>query len=163
MNQLRWTVVAGIALVVPAYCGLMLTGTPSLISPFPTVTVLVAFALPGAIPWLAVLVPSLFFFAWNPSLAKGERKVPRRSLFLLLLLTLLTMVDFLLEFQDGLEYQGARFTYATFGVNVGCLIVLWIVFVRGWRKPSFFNNLLAHWLLFVWLGWYAFPYLGELP
>jgi hypothetical protein len=42
-------------------------------------------------------------------------------------------------------------------------MILWSVFIWAKRQPSFGRNLLAHWLLFVWLGWYAFPYLGELP
>ncbi len=163
MQKWHWTVLSGVSLILPAYCGLVLTGTPSLLSPFPTLTVLVAFAFSGAFPWLAVVVPTVLFCAWNPTLVFAEARLPTRSLVLLVIFTLLTIIDFLVEFRDGLRYQGATFTFGTFAVNVGCLIVLWIVFVRGWRKPSFFNNLLAHWLLFVWLGWYAFPYLGELP
>ena len=150
-------------MIVPAYCGLVLTGTPSLIAPFPTLTILVAFAWPGGFPWAAILLPSLLFFAWSPSLLRGEIRIPQRSLALLAILTLLTIFDFVFEWKDGLHYQGSRFTYVTCAVNIGWLLLLWALFVRAWRKPSFHNNLLAHWLLFAWLGWYAFPYLGELP
>ncbi|HEX5432620.1 MAG TPA: hypothetical protein VFY05_00150 [Candidatus Angelobacter sp.] len=163
MKSTYWTLAAGLALIVPAYCGLALTGTPSLISPFPTLTVLVAFAWPGGFPWAAILVPSLLFFAWNPGLLGRDARVPQRSLALLMILTLLTIFDFVAEWRDGVHYQGAQFTYVTCVVNVGWLLLLWVVFVRSWRKPAFCNNLLAHWLLFAWLAWYAFPYLGELP
>lgn len=163
MKSTYWTLAAGLALIVPAYCGLVLTGTPSLIAPFPTLTILVAFAWPGGFPWAAILVPSSLFFAWRPNLLRGEIRIPQRSLALLAILTLLTIFDFVFEWKDGLHYQGSRFTYVTCAVNIGWLLLLWALFVRAWRKPSFHNNLLAHWLLFAWLGWYAFPYLGELP
>lgn len=163
MNPFRWTLASAIALTVPAYCALTLTGTPSLLAPFPTLTILVAFALPAAFPWLAAVVPSVLFVAWNPALFRGEARVPQRSLALLMLLTVLTIVDFIIEWRDGVVYQGARFTYGVCAANVIWLVVLWIAFVRGFRRSSFFNNLLAHWLLFAWLASFAFPYLGELP
>ena len=39
----------------------------------------------------------------------------------------------------------------------------WCAVIRDCRRPSFWVNLLSHWLLFAWLGICAFPYLGELP
>jgi hypothetical protein len=42
--------------------------------------------------------------------------------------------------------------------------VLFFAFVRTWKMgASFRNSLFVHWMLFAWLAWYAFPYLGELP
>jgi len=163
MNPFRWTVASAIALTVPAYCAFTLSGTPSLLAPFPTLTILVAFALPAAFPWLAAVVPSIVFAAWNPALFQGEARVPRRSLALLVALTILTIVDFTVEWRGGMHYHGAQFTVGVFIANVVWLVVIWISFGRGVRRSSFFNNLLAHWLLFAWLASFAFPYLGELP
>jgi hypothetical protein len=43
-------------------------------------------------------------------------------------------------------------------------IGLFLIFAQRWKgEPSFISNLVVHWILFVWLAWYAFPYLGELP
>jgi hypothetical protein len=67
------------------------------------------------------------------------------------------------ELALGLEFQGPVFTYGSCLENILALALLWIAFIRAKRAPSFRRNLLAHWMLFVWLGWYAFPYLGELP
>jgi hypothetical protein len=164
MKSTYWTIGAGVVLVAPAYCGLMLTGVPTLLCPFPTATIIPAFVLSSSrLEWLAVAIPPVLFFQWNPSLLRGQSTVPKRSLALLTVLTVLSIVFFVGSWEWGLKYQGPRFTYGVCAANFGWLMLLWVVFVRGWRKPSFFNNLLAHWLLFAWLGWYAFPYLGELP
>jgi hypothetical protein len=160
----HWIVAEGVALVLPAYCGLLLAGIPTLVCPFPFLTVIPPFILSSVrLSWLALTVPTLLFFSWNPGLLRGQTKVPKRSLFLLTVLTVLTGVWFVGSWHDGLEYQGRQFIYFTCVANVAWVTLLWAGFVGGSRKPSFNTNLLAHFLLFAWLGWYAFPYLGELP
>lgn len=79
------------------------------------------------------------------------------------LLSILTAVDFVLEWQYGLRYQGRDHTIAMCTISALWLAIIWWAVIRAWRRPSFWANLLAHWVLFAWLGWYAFPYLGELP
>jgi len=164
MKSAYWTIGAGAVLVVPAYCGFMLTGVPTLLCPFPTATIIPAFVLSSSrLEWLAVAIPSALFLLWNPGLFRGQSRLPKRSLVLLTVLTVLSILFFVASWNYGIKYQGPQFTYGTCVVNVGWLLVLWVVFVQAWRKPAFAKNLLAHWLFFAWLGWYAFPYLGELP
>ena len=164
MKSTHWTLAAGCGLMVPAYLGLLISGVPILICPFPIVTIVPAFFLVAAKMYgLAVLVPSLLFFAWNPGLLRGQALLPKRSIVLLGVLTVLSGVYLVGSWTYGMHYQGAKFTYGVCIANVAWLLLLWVVFVRAWRRSSFVNNLLAHWLLFAWLGWYAFPYLGELP
>jgi hypothetical protein len=64
----------------------------------------------------------------------------------------------------GLQYQGTRYVYEVSAANVFGIAFLATGFSwsRKW-EGSFTLNLALHWLLFVWLAWYAFPYLGELP
>ena len=144
--------------------GLMLDGVPTLRCPLPTLTVIPAFFLSTArLTWLAVLVPAGLFFLWTPGLFHGKADIPRRSWILLSVLTVLTAVYFAGSWRYGLEYQGKRFTYGICALNAGWLALLWTIFMWRGNKKSFTNNLILHWLLFAWLGWYAFPYLGELP
>jgi hypothetical protein len=112
---------------------------------------------------LAVLVPVLIFFAWNPQLFRGDGQIPKRSIALVILATACNMIWFVTGWNYGLQYQGPRYTAFVFVANILWLVVLVIAFLRFWRAPSFGGNLLFHWMLFAWLGWYAFPYLGELP
>ncbi len=162
MNKQNSAIVACVTLLVPAYFGFLWSPIPTLICPFPMITVIPAFIFSRA-AFLAVVIPSLFFAVWMPGIFSGKREVPVRSLIMLAALTGLSAWYFRLGWNDGLTYQGANFTRGVCLVNVVWLAVLWIVLVYAYRKPSFNLTLLAHWLLFAWIGWYAFPYLGELP
>jgi len=164
MASWQKTLIAGLALIGPAYCGLMLSGVPTLICPFPFMTIIPAFILSSMrLQLLAIFIPTVLFFLWSPRLFQGQNRVPNRSLILLGVLTALTTVFFIGSRQYGLKYQGPAFTYATCAINIAWIILLWPVFIWARSKKSFHANLLAHILMFVWIGWYAFPYLGELP
>lgn len=159
------TFLTGLALLIPAWIGLLISGVPTSLSPLPALTVLPAFVLASWHLWrVAVTVPSLVFFAWNPGLFRGESKVPKRSVGLLATAALLDVVWFVEDWNYGLLYQGAKYTYLVCGINIAWVAVLGAMFAHCWKsKSSFKFNLVLHWLLFAWLAWYAFPYLGELP
>lgn len=161
------TVAVGFGLVLVAWIGCFSAGVPTLICPLPTVTILPAFFLaspPSNLPpKLAILVPALLFFAWNPGLFRGTLQVPKRSWVLLTILTALSAVYFPFSWRYGNEYQGHKYTDIICAINVGWIAVLWAVLLRASRLRSFGSNLLFHATLFAWLAWYAFPYLGELP
>jgi hypothetical protein len=160
------TLVAGCSLLVPAYVGLLLTGGPTLLCPLPLLTVIPAFmlsSLSGARWTWAVVVSSLLFFAWNPGLFRRQAQVPKRTLVLLAAMPVLTAGYFVGNWKYGLDYQGRQYVYAICAINGIWLVVLWMIVAGRSHRISFRGNLLLHWLLFAWLGWYAFPYLGELP
>ena len=164
MKSSLWTCAAAASLIVPACFGLLLSGAPTLLSPFPGLTVSIGFLFGNeGGTWIALLLPAVLFMVWNPALFRGETAVPKRSLVLLTILTALSDLYFVESWRLGLRYQGAAFTYGVCLLNVLALLLLWLVFIWGTRQPKFSHNLLAHWLLFVWLAWCAFPYLGELP
>jgi hypothetical protein len=158
---------AGCALVVPSAIGLFVTGVPSIVSPFPLLTFTPAFWLldfPGLHKffWAAALVPPVLFFVWNPGLFSGETDMPVRTTPLLAVATLLNAIWIVGFWEVGLKYHGAPYTYAVAAANAVWMVLLWGAFARHQRRASFKANLLFHWLLFAWLAWYAFPYLGEL-
>ena len=136
-----------------------------MLSPLPALTVLPAFFLSGwPLSLAAVTVPVLLFFAWNPGLFRSHAKIPKRSYILLLVATVLSVIWFVSGWNYGLKYQGARYTHMIFNLNVAWIGCLGVLFTRASRVgTSFKTNLFLHWMLFAWLAWFAFPYLGELP
>jgi hypothetical protein len=110
-----------------------------------------------------VLIPVVLFSVWSPRLFRGDAVVPRRSRVLLGGATALGVVWFIGGWKYGLKYEGPHYTYAVCAINL-----LWIAVLAGMllgirKKSSYAFNLAFHWMLFAWLSWYAFPYLGELP
>lgn len=165
MNPRVLVIILGLSLVLLAWIGLFSAGVPTLYCPMRTMTVLPAFALSRLnLQNAAVLVPMILFFLRNPGLlVRQQSNLPKRTVGLVGLLSALTILDFVLEWKYGLQYRGAHHTIAVYIINVLWLAVLWWAVVRAWRRPSFVANLLSHWVLFAWLAWFAFPYLGELP
>lgn len=153
------TVAAGLGLLIPAFVGLLSGGN---LCPLPMLTVLPAILLGLGIA--AIMVPTLLFFIWNPGLFRGDPTVPTRSYVLTAVLAVLSVIYFVTSWSAGVHYQGMENTRTLCLVNILSVISLALGF-SGVRKvgPSFKYNLLVHWMLFAWLSWYAFPWLGELP
>src|SRR5260370_29293704 len=159
------TLISGMALLAPSSIGLFLTGIPTVFAPLPALTVLPAFVLSSShLGMLAIAIPSLLFFAWNPGLLTGIDRIPKRTYALLVVAVTLDPMWFVGGWRYGLQYQGPLYTRVVCALNVVWIALLGLMCVRYWRKePSFKANLAFHWVLFAWLAWYAFPYLGELP
>lgn len=155
------TFIGGLALAIPAAIGLLSTGVPTALGPFPAMTALPAMFLSSRL--VGIVVPSLIFFAWNPGLFRGENKPPTRSYGLLVVATILSVIWIVVGWKNGLHYQGVGYVHRVSVVTVAWIALLGTLFTLYWKRESFRLNLALHWLLFAWLAWYAFPYLGELP
>jgi hypothetical protein len=160
----RLTLLAGLSLLLPPLIGLLrgvvfAHEVTSLFYPIPGLVVLpLLFIGP-----FAVFVPMVFFFVWNSQLFNGDAKTPKRTYVLLAVATLLSPLWFVVGWRDGIVMQGSRYNLSVLGINLVWIAVLWFVIIRTWKTgPSFNRNLLLHWLLFLWLAWYAFPFFGEM-
>ena len=152
---------AGLTLLLPILGWLHSPQGPTIIYPFPLLVLLpsILFGLRG----FAVIVPALFFLLWNSRLYDGEGEIPKRSYILLIIATLLSVVWFSVGWTDGLSVQGAKYNYSVTAINLAWIGVLCLLFKRSRRtQPSFQTSLTLHWLMFVWLSWYAFPFFGEI-
>jgi hypothetical protein len=160
------TLLAALGLAVTAYVGLFVSGVPTIFSPFPVLTVIPALMLfPGPpLDYVVVVIPCLLFLLWNPQLMRQEGKIPRRTYILFVLLTLLSILYFAVSWHWGLQFQGPQFTAVICSINVAWIGFLAIAFLRCSKNtPAFATSLFIQWMLFAWLSWCAFPWLGELP
>lgn len=154
------TLLAGLSLLVSVLVSVIFAGgRPTIFFPLPA---LVAIPAIIGLRWAAVAVPMVLFFLWNPGLFYGDAEVPKRSYVLLIVATLVNALWFVVGWKDGLAVQGAIYNYSVCIINIAWMALLWVMFERIWTAgPSFNTNLLFHWMLFAWLGWYAFPLFGE--
>jgi hypothetical protein len=163
------TTVAGLGLVPPAAVGLGLFPSQydqTVLTPYPALTFFPYLWLSSNHNWgnAAVMLPMLLFFLWSYQLFRGAGKVPRRSYVFLALLTVLSVIDFVVNWKLGMRYQGAKFMAVVCSVNIVWLACLGLGFARARnRTTSWGTSLFLHWMLFAWLAWYAFPWLDEIP
>jgi len=87
----------------------------------------------------------------------------RNQFFLVLALILLNIWYLSGSFGYGTKYQGAVHTNLVAGINVVVFLSLLVSAYLAWRRPSLPHVRTNNLVLFVFLAWYAFPYLGELP
>jgi hypothetical protein len=156
------TLLAGLSLLLPAIFFFFNGGdtTDSIIYPHPALVLIPMFL--GA-RWGAIAVPTAFFFGWNPGLFSGDSRIPRRSYIFLIIASLLSILWFAVCWKDGLAIQGAKYNHSLLLINAAWLVLIWALFERcRGAEPSYYSNLLSHWLLFAWLAWYAFPFFGEM-
>jgi hypothetical protein len=158
------TLLTALGLLIPASVWLFLSGVPTIFSPFPALTVIPALMLAQwHLEYAAVLPPAVLFLLWNPQLLRAEGKILKRSYVLFALVAVLSGVDFVLSWKWGLRYQGPPYTAIVCSINIAWIGFLSLAFRRCLNKaPSFRTSLFVHWMLFAWLCWYAFPWLGEL-
>jgi hypothetical protein len=158
LDSATLTLMAGICLAIPAMIGLS-AGEPTPLSPMPMLVVIPAFLVRVG----AVLAPVAFFFAWNPRLFRGQETVPKRTYWLLGIIILLNVAWFASGWNWGVQFEGIRYVRIVGIANAAWAALLVALFAAFRKRGSFNKNLFLHWMLFVWLAWYAFPYLGELP
>jgi hypothetical protein len=158
------TLLAAVGLAVIASIGLFVSGAPTIFSPFPLLTVFPALILPQPLQYSVVLLPPLLFLLWNPQLMRLEAKVPRRTYILFALLAALSVVYFALSWKWGLQYEGPQFTAVICLINIAWVAFLIVALHRGSKNNAAFGtSIFIQWMLFAWLSWCAFPWLGELP
>lgn len=158
INSRMLAVAVGLSLVLIAWVGLFSANDQTLYHPLPMLTVVSVWTMSYA----GVLVPAILFFLWIPSLfLRQQSTLPRRTIGLVAILTALMLAEFETVWKAAIQYQGLHLTVAFLAINTLWLGAIWWTVVHAQRRPSFGANLLSHWILFAWLGWYAFPFLGE--
>jgi len=157
MKPNQVTFLAGIGLIIPAAAGMVF--------PLSAFVIIPAFFLDSwHLTFFTVAIPTLLFFAWNPSLFKGSNAMPNRTHGLYAAVVVLSAAWFVAAWKDGVQFQGKQYTVAVCALDVVWAAVLGVILWRYRRtNRSFPYNLAVHWALFAWLAWCAFPYLGELP
>jgi hypothetical protein len=167
VERSRFEVVATITALLYLLSLLSISDGPWVLRPLPTLVVLPAFlllaVLPGSVAALAAPVfTPLLFLLWT-RFGRFGPVVPRRSVIAGVVLLVLSIAHFWVAVPYGLRFQGRPYVLAVAAVQVIVAVGLGacLLWNRRTRTPA--SNLAFHTALFAWLGWLAFPTLGELP
>jgi hypothetical protein len=165
----EWSILGGaLALVVVSWTAI--GGVPSAWSPGPAAVVsplllvgelLLSAGAPRPFEFAGFLAVPVAFVAWTMPLRRRDDIAPR-SRWAALVLGILALAFLPYGAPYGLDYQGAAFVAAMVAENLLFAAALGAVAVRNRRRPAFKTSLAFHLVLFGWLAWCAFPWMGEL-
>lgn len=141
--------------------GVLGDGVTTLISPWPLPFTLFAFF--GVPPFLlALLFGGIFYFACRRTISDKPR-LGKGATVAFAVTTIASVAYFIVSWHYGMEYQGRSLLYALVCVNVAAIIGLLLILIFNHRTAEPLSALAFYFLLFGWVGTYAFPYLGEGP
>lgn len=109
----------------------------------------------------AVPISAVFFVC----MLKGSAKDLTISNMGVILVTITAFVAVMFNafgFQSGLEHQGMAHTFAITALNLGFVMALPIMFWRYRKQPTVFTYLGFYSVFFIWFGFSALPWFGEL-
>ena len=155
-----FVILGGALAFVPALA--MVRNFPGPLSPYP-----IGFMLPlwllGPSGYVSFLLLPMAFWIWSHQLGKGDGGIPRRSGVLLLVFVVLSLIWTIGGYEVARTWQGLLYARLLVAVDLGVPALLAGVLRQSRGRQTWVVSLVFHWLLFAWLGSYAFVYMGELP
>jgi hypothetical protein len=146
----------------------MIASFPKLYSPYSfTIVIPALFVSSLNLPPLVFRVVSVLplvvlFLLWSFSFVKPPFRITLTQKIISGLFIILSVVFNTASFSYGLTYQGELHTYLMYTYNIILLLCLSLILWKNAKKPSLNSCMGFGVLLFAWLGWVAFPWLGEL-
>jgi len=120
--------------------------------------------LPPILSQLMGIFPFVFLYLiWSLVFLRSPFKITIIQRLIASLFVLLSVVVNIYSFSYGIKYQGELYTYVLYAYNFVLIAALCFVFWLNNRKPTIYNSAGFGIVLFAWLGWVAFPWLGEFP
>jgi hypothetical protein len=151
----------------------MLANFPTFYSPYSFTVVLPAIAVSSFAPdiiigsrlafyALSALPITVFYLVWSFIFARNLPQISKPSQYLALILVLLSVWHLVAGFKYGLQYQGLAHTLLIYLYAVSFFGALFTLWFKNSQRPSYQTCQWFHIVLFCWLGWVSFPWLGEL-
>lgn len=136
------------------------TNIPTIYSPFSLISALPILIFPFGV--ISFLLMPIIYLIWSFPLIKGQKKIPIRTDVISIILVILSFIYLVMGWRYGIRYQGIQHVISMYIFNIVLWLILLTINIMNKRLPSFTSNLLFHGILFIWLSWIAFPWLGEL-
>ncbi|MBT1450288.1 hypothetical protein KJ365_05295 [Glaciecola sp. XM2] len=147
--------------------------TPSIISPFsvPVVLPTLLVSMLGWPHWLTAIlgglpIASVFIVLTirgsHRTRLQERVSISNASIIFITLVALVSVLMHAVLFQNGLQVQGLFHIFTIYVFNILCITTIPVLYWRHFKCPNLKNYLLFHTFFFSWLGFSAFPWLGEL-
>ena len=110
----------------------------------------------------ASLPVSLAFLISAIPLFKAEKSIGKSFKVISVLIGALSVLYLMASFVYGYKYQGLTHTLVICIYNAIFIVALYKLYLANMVEPSLNKAFVFRLTFFVWLGWCAFPWLGEL-
>src|SRR4030095_3869249 len=114
-------------------------------------------------PYLLPAVAAGLYLLGSVPLLLGRSWTWRFLAFFFALLLFGNVVFFVFTWNQGVEFQGAAYTWIVLSLHVLCAVLAGAALFVAWRRATHASLVSVHIALFCWLSWVAFPWLGEMP
>jgi len=161
-------IIIGGLIVIAASCLTMIASYPKIYSPYSLSVVFPALIISSremgeAVIHLLSSIPILvLYLIFSIAFIKPTYKISKPTLSLAIVLVLLSVVFNIYGYKYGIKYQGMLHTVVMYVYNLVLLSLLSVAYFFNLKEPNSTNCLSFNTILFSWLGWVAFPWLGEL-
>jgi hypothetical protein len=132
---------------------------PALVA-FPTLILGLGFRR-RALLAVPVLIPSILYWLWTLPLLSSESRFPSRSIVLFVVLICLSVAWFVWQLQPRRRERPWRRVLVVVLANAVAIAIVGALFAVANGGASTAFSLIAHWALFAWLAWCAFPWLAS--
>lgn len=131
-------------------------------------TVATSTSMPSILPaltsvYLGGVIPAIGFIATAYPTIKGSGRTSAVTVASIMIVAVLVTVWFVFGWEYGLRYQGTSAVYVMAALNALMVLGLLGGSLYLMRKSSFWGKIALHAVIWVWVGWYAFPWFGEWP
>lgn len=152
------------------------SGFPKFWAPFSLATVIPAFLIgstpinSGNLPFRYVILSiiaacpvTLFFWLWVRPISEQAKNIPFRSSILFFAVLLLSISYFSVNWNYWVRYQALLHALLMLLFNAVFAAMAFVLWLQNRFSSQASHVMTFHGVLFLWLAWCAFPYLGELP
>jgi len=136
-------------------------GFPSLFSTLSLPSVLLLWTVSPPV-WVCPVLYVTLFSIWAYPYSREPQK-PKRSLYFGAVVGLLSLAYFIYGYRYALEYQGAVYFWGVSIFGAALFASAMLTSFAAVRKGARAMQIVSDAILFSWLAWLAFPYMGELP
>lgn len=113
------------------------------------------------VPYLSVPAYVAIYWFWCRPALEAQADTPLRTQLLLFGVTALSALWYCLGAPGGVAYQGRRYVVACTSISAGYAIAAYAMWWWNRSRPAPWRNAVLGFLVFAWLGTYAFPWFGE--
>ena len=157
------------SLVVLIACILsMIANYPKIYSPYSFSVVIPALFISelglSRVPmYILASIPTVsLYLIWSFFFINNSLKISKPTITFSLIIIILSIAFNVHGYEYGIKYQGLLHTAIMYSYNIGFLVALMFIFKENKTNPTLNNCLGFNVALYSWLGWSAFPWLGEL-